>query len=157
MTLLEAIETEVANLSRKCRFEYAGDLNEANANIFDKLATGDFPVCLVLAFDINDSDRATTRINSEAEVNILFLDRLTSEQTIDQPTSKLESAIIAPMRALTRELVNRLDKNDIITEDGISSLVNRNTWQAIGDAHLLGNWAVIQIKFSEDISTKICD
>lgn len=157
MTLLEAIETEVGNLSRKCRFEYAGDLNEANANIFDTIASGDFPVCLVLAFDINDNDRATTRINSEAEVNILFLDRLTAQETLDKPTSEIESSIIAPMRALTRQLVNRLDTNDIINEDGITGVVHRNTWQAIGDAHLYGNWGVMNIKFSEDVNTKICD
>lgn len=152
-TLLATIEEEVGNLSVKVRFEYAGDLEEANATIFDKLASGDFPVCLVLAFDINDVDRAHGVINSEAELNLIFLDRLTSEQTIDYPTSKIENQIIAPMRALTRELVNRLDDNDIIIEDGISSLVNRNTHQPLMDAHLYGNWGVCTVRFTESIST----
>ena len=152
-TLLSAMETEVANLSTKTRFEYAGDLEEANATIFDKLMSGDLPVCLILAFDIVDSDRQHGVINSTAEVNALFLNRLTNEETIDKPTSYIETQIIAPMRALSREFVNRLERNDIIRGAGVASVTNRNVYQALMDSHVYGNWAVFTISFSEEVST----
>jgi hypothetical protein len=155
-TLLETLETTCASLSRKVRFEYAGDLEEANATIFDKLSSGQFPVCLVLAFDIVDGDRAHTRINSTAEVNAIFLDRIT-QLTPDKPTTEIENKVIAPMRALAREFTLRLETTDIINEDGITSVTNRAVWQAIGDANLYGNWAVFTIKFSEDTNTHICE
>lgn len=152
-TLLSAMETEVGNLSTKTRFVYVGDLEEANATIFDNLASGDFPVCLILAFDIVDGDRQYGVINSTAEINALFLNRLTNEETIDKPTSYIETQIIAPMRALSREFVNRMDDNDIVHAAGISSVTNRNVFQALMDAHLYGNWAVFTISFSEEVST----
>jgi len=155
-TLLETIETECASLSIKVQLFYA-DLSEANATIFDKLQSGDFPICLVLPFDQNDNDRATTRINSEAELNIIFLDRFTGEQTIDKTTVQIENQFCAPMRTLTRELCNRLEVTDIINEDGIGSCVHRSTHEPIGDAHLYGNWAVVQIKYSEDVATNFCE
>lgn len=153
MTILEAIETEVGNLSTKTRFEYAGDLEESNATIFDTITDGQFPVCLVLAFDIEDTGRENGRVISSAEVNTLFLHKLPGQGSIDSVTAEIETSIIAPMRALTRELVNRLDLNDIVEEDGITSVVNRNTYQALMDAHLYGNWGVFTIKFSEGITT----
>lgn len=152
-TLLSQLEHECNNLSQGVRFEYAGDLSEANANIFDKLNNGDFPVCLILAFDILDGNREHGKINSSAEINALFLDRV-SQSTIDKPTSQVESEIIAPMRALAREFVNRLDANDIIEGQGIQSVTHRNTWEAIMDAHLYGDWCVFTIEFSE--GTTIC-
>lgn len=155
-TLLETLETTCASLSRKVRFEYAGDLEEANATIFDKITSGQFPVCLVLAFDIVDGDRAHARINSTSEVNAIFLDRI-NQPSIDKPTTETETKVIAPMRALAREFVNRLETTDIINEDGITSVNNRSVYQALMDAHLYGNWSVFTVKFSEDINTKICD
>jgi hypothetical protein len=155
-TLLETLETTCASLSRKVRFEYAGDLEEANATIFDKITSGQFPVCLVLAFDIVDNDRAHARINSTAEVNAIFLDRI-NQPSIDKPTTETETKVIAPMRALAREFVNRLETTDIISEDGITSVNNRSVYQAMMDAHLYGCWSVFTIKFSEDINTHICD
>jgi len=155
-TLLETLETTCASLSLKCRFEYSGDLEESNATIFDKITSGQFPVCLVLAFDIIDGDRAHACINSTAEVNAIFLDRI-NQPSIDKPTTETETKVIAPMRALAREFVNRLETTDIISEDGITSVTNRSVYQALMDAHLYGCWAVFTIKFSEDITTHICD
>lgn len=151
MTLLSTLETEVGKLSRAVRFEYS-TLEMANASIFDSLLTGQFPVCLILAFDIQDNNRENGKIKSTAEVNALFLDRVPNS-TIDKPIYQVENEIIAPMRALTRELVNRLDLTDIIEEDGISELTNRSVHEALMDAHLYGNWGVFTIKFSEDIAT----
>lgn len=150
--LLEVLETECSNLSRKTRFEYA-TLEEANATIFDKLASGDFPVLLILPFDIVDPDRAHGVINSEAEINAIFLDRKTSVETIDVITKDIENEIIAPMRSLAREFVNRLDDNDIISEDGITSVTHRSTHEALTDAHLFGDWCVFTIKFTEMVPT----
>lgn len=153
MTILQALETEVGNLSTGVRFVYS-TLEEANANLFDNLLTGQFPVCLILAFDIEDYDRANGRVKSQAEINALFLNR-TPSATIDNTISEIDETIISPMRALTRELVNRLDDNDIIEETGIETLVNRSVHEALMDAHLYGNWGVFTVKFSEDITT--CD
>lgn len=153
MTILEAIETEVGNLSSKVTYKYAGNLEEANATMFDNIKPEEYPVCLILAFDIEDYNRENGRVQSQAEINALFLDRIESQASIDAITSEVETSIIAPMRALTRELVNRLDQNDIIEEEGIGSVTNRNTYEALMDAHLYGNWAVFTIKFSEDITT----
>ena len=151
MTLLSAIETEVSNLSKAVRFEYS-TLELANATIFDTLSSGQFPVCLILAFDITDSSRENGRVVSEAEVNALFLDRVPNS-TIDQPIKDIDSQVIAPMRDLSRELINRLDKNDIIEAEGIASVVNRSVHEPLMDCHLYGNWAVFTVKFSEDITT----
>jgi hypothetical protein len=151
MTILEALETEVSNLSRRVRFEYS-TLDLANATIFDQIESSNFPVCLVLAFDIQDVSRENGKVISTAEVNTLFLDRAPAE-SIDKPIQEIESEFVSPMRALTRELVNRLDLNDIIEEGGIESLVNRSVHEATMDAHLYGNWGVFTVRFSEDIST----
>ena len=152
-TLLEQLETTCSELSVKCEFEYA-DLDEANAVIFDKLK--DFPVCLIIPFDINDTGRDGPRVRSQAEVNALFLDKI-NQVTIDKPTIEIENTVIAPMRSLAREFCNRLETTDIIEEDGISSSLNRSVHQPLADAHLYGCWAVFTIKFSEDIATHICE
>ena len=152
-SLLETLETTCASLSVKCSFRVA-DLDEANAVIFDNLK--DFPVCLILPFDIPDTDRAHAVINSEAEVNALFLDKI-NQVTIDLPFTEIDRKVITPMRALTREFCNRLETTDIINEDGITSCVNRSVHQPLMDCHLYGNWGVIQIKFSEDIATHVCE
>lgn len=155
MTLLEAIETEVSNLSTRVRFEYAGNLEEANATIFDQINSGEFPVCLVLAFDIVDN--RAQGIVSDAEISVLFLDRKEGQATIDAKTSEVDTQIIAPMRAISREFFNRLEANDIIEEDGIVSVTNRNVYEPIADAHLYGNWAVATVKFTEEISLCVPD
>jgi hypothetical protein len=150
-SLLEAMETECGNLSVKTRFEYA-TLEEANANIFDKLVNGDFPVCLVLPFNPVDT-RANGKIISSAEITAIFLDRLNNEATIDKITKEIENQIIAPMRSLTREWINRLDENDIINEDGITETTHQSTHEGLGDAHLFGNWSTFSIKYEESLST----
>jgi len=155
-TLLSQLEAECNNLSQNVRFEYVGDLAEANATILDKLSTGDLPVCVVLAFDIQDVDRANGRVNSTAEINALFLNSY-PQATIDKPTLEMETNVIAPMRALAREWVNRLDENDIIHSAGIESVTHRNTWEPVGDAHLMGDWCVFTINFSEDTTTCVDD
>ncbi len=150
-TLLSNLETEASLLSIKNRFEYS-TLEESNANIFDSIQTGEFPVCLVLAMDIQDYDREGGSVKSQAEVNVLFLDRVPNS-TIDLPVVKIEKDIIAPMRGLARSFINRLDKTDFIEEEGIGSVVHRSVHEALMDAHLYGCWSVFTIKFSEDIST----
>lgn len=150
MTLLATLETEVSKLSKGVRFEYA-TLEEANATIFDKIAAGSFPVCLVLTFDIQDTIRENGKIKSTAEINTLFLDMVPN--SFDKPTYEIENEVIAPMRALTRELVNRLDLTDIVEEEGISELTNRSVHEGMTDAHLYGNWGIFTMKFSEDVTT----
>ncbi len=151
MTLLSTIEQEVSYLSKKTRFEYS-TLEEANAIIFDDLPTSEFPVCLVLAFDTQDVSRNNGVVISQAELNILFLDRVPRE-TNDLPVNEAENLIIAPMRGLARELINRLDNSDIVEENGIESVVHQSVHEALTDANLFGNWAIFTIKFSEDLTT----
>lgn len=155
MTLLETIEDKVSCLPTPTRFVYS-TLEEANATIFDELLTGQFPVCLILALDIEDYSRENGLVKSQAEINALFLDRVPRE-TIDKPVSEVENEVIAPMRSLSRELINRLDKSDIVEENGIESVVHRSVHEALMDAHLYGNWAVFTIKFSEDLTTCVHD
>lgn len=150
MTILEAIHEEVANLSSKVRFEYA-TLEESNAEIFDRLLAGEFPVCLVLPFEIVDESREGGQVRSSAEINTLFLDRI--EGDMNNRVYDVEINVIAPMRNLTRELVNLLDKNDIIDQAGIESLTHRSLHEPIMDSHLYGNQGVFTIKFSEGLST----
>lgn len=146
-TLLQVFETECQNLTTRTRFEYA-TLEEANASIFDKLASGDFPVLLILPFDPID-DRSSGSVKSTAEVEAIFIDRVNGQTTIDTITKEIENTVIAPMRALTREWINRVDDSDIIDEDGITSVTHRSTHEAIMDAHLYGNWARFTIKYTE--------
>lgn len=153
MTLIEAIEQEIGNLTTATRFFYA-DLEEANATIFDKISSGDFPVCLVIPTDI--VDERTEGLVSSSEVNALFLDRA-PQSTIDKPQSEIDSEIIAPMRELSREFINRLDENDIIDGAGIESVTHRSVHQAIGDAHLYGCWSVFTINFTETLGRCVPD
>lgn len=153
MTLLQALEQEVTALVPRVRFQFA-NLDEANATIFDQINTSEFPVCLILPFDITDEGRENGRVKSSAEINAIFLTRATSEQTIDKPTSQIDSEFVAPMRSLARQFINRLDTNfEFIEDDGISSVVHRSTHEAIMDAHLYGCWSVFTIKFWEELST----
>lgn len=153
-TLLEQLETTCGELSTKVHFDYA-DLDEANAVIYDNLK--EFPCLLILPFDINDTGRSGPKINSEVEVNALFLDKIDNQPTLDKSTVDIENKIIAPMRAIAREFCNRLETTDIIEEDGISSVVNRSVHEPLMDSHLYGCWAIFTIKFSEDIATYVCD
>jgi len=145
MTIHEAIEQEVGNLTTATRYVYA-DLEEANSTIFDKITSGSFPVCLVIPFDINDT--RTESLVSSAEVNALFLSSA-NQSTIDKPQAEIESEIIAPMRAIAREFINRLDENDIIDGAGIESVTHRSVHQAVMDAHLYGCWSVFTVNFNE--------
>lgn len=149
-TLLSAIETEVSNLSTRTRFEFVADLEEANATIFDQISTGEFPVCLILAFDINDT-RANGIVKSKAEINALFLTKL-DQITTDKKTTDVDLEAISPMRSIAREFINLLDENDIVTEAGIETVVHRSVHQALMDAHLYGCWSVFTVNFEEGIS-----
>lgn len=151
-TILQTLETECANLTTPCTFKLA-NLEEGNATIFDKLTDSEFPLLLVLPFDINDVSRETGRVISEAEINALFLTKV-SNSTMDDKAYDVEQKANAPMRALAKEFVNRLDLNDIIEDNGIET-VNHRTVQGepVGDAHLYGCWSVFTIRFSEDLST----
>ena len=151
MTLLSTIEQEVSYLSKKTRFEYS-TLEEANAIIFDDLPTSEFPVCLVLAFDTQDVSRNNGVVISQAELNILFLDRVPRE-TNDLPVNEAENLIIAPMRGLARELINKLDNSDIVEENGIESVVHQSVHEALTDSNLFGNWAICTLKFNEGLTT----
>ena len=148
MTIHQAIETEVENLSTVTRYIYA-DLEEANATIFDQITSGSFPICLVLPFDITDNRE--TNIVSSAEVNALFLTKA-NQPTPDKPQSEVEAEIVSTMRAIAREFINRLDENDIIDGEGITSVVHRSVHQAVADAHLYGCWSVFTVNFTEEIS-----
>jgi hypothetical protein len=151
-TILEAIEEELSNMTPSVQFHYE-DLELANATIFDKLSNSSFPLCLVLPFDINDVSRENGKVKSEAEINAIFLNKITGQATIDEETFKIDSELVSPMRTLARQFINRLDEKDIIDEDGITSVVHRSTHQAITDAHLYGCWSVFTVKFSEDLTT----
>jgi hypothetical protein len=155
MTILSAIQSEISQLSRSCKFYYE-DLDQANANIFDKISAGEFPVCLILPFDIQDVSRENGVIRSTAEVNALFLDKV-AQLDPDKPSLDIENEVVAPMRAIAREFLNRLDLNDIIDEDGITSNVNRSVHQGVSDAHLYGCWVIFTVKFTENISLCVPD
>ncbi len=150
MTILETIQDEVSNLSTRTRFEYE-DLEAANATIFDKLQSGDFPVCLILPFDIQDVDRENGSVKSSAEINAIFLNRI-PQADIDKPSLEVDQQVVASMRTLAREFINRMDDSDIIQGAGITSVVHRSVHQAIMDAHLYGSWAVFSISFTENNS-----
>lgn len=150
-TLLSEIRSIVSGLSAPVRFEYA-TLEEANANVFDKLGAGEYPVCLVIPFDIKDSKRENGRINSETDVSLFMLTRVNAG-TIDSDSYKIETTVIEQMRGLCREIVNALDKSDIVEEEGIAEVNNRSVHEAVMDAHLYGCWSEFKVKYSEDIST----
>jgi len=149
MTIHEALRAEVGNLTRRFRYEYSTE-DLANATIFDGLLAGDFPVCLVLPFDINDT-RENGVVTSSAEINAMFLDRA-PQSTMDKPIQEAEDEIIAPMRTYTREFLNRMDLNDIVHEEGVGEATHRSVHEPVMDAHVYGNWAVFTIKFTEDLS-----
>jgi len=149
MTIHEALRAEVGNLTRRFRYEYSTE-DLANATIFDGLLSGDFPVCLVLPFDINDT-RENGVVTSSAEINAMFLDRA-PQSTMDKPIQEAEDEIIAPMRTYTREFLNRMDLNDIVNGEGVGEATHRSVHEPVMDAHVYGNWAVFTIKFTEDLS-----
>lgn len=146
MALIDEIELAVSSLSTATKFYYA-DLEEANATIFDRIASGEFPACLVIPADISDT-RTSGKVTSTAELNCIFLTKA-KQDTLDKPTHEIESEVIAPMRTLAREFVNRLDDSDIIEGNGIEDVVHRSIHQALLDAHLYGCWSVFTINFTE--------
>lgn len=151
MTILSAIETEVNNLSSKVTFKFAATLEEANANFFDKLKPEDYPVALLLVYNPNEKDRSFGRIIQEAEINMFIVDR-TQQATIDVDSLDVNPTV-ERMRALSTELVNRLDKNDIIEETGIESVSHVSTFEPITDAHVYGDYLTFTITFSEGLTT----
>jgi hypothetical protein len=152
-TLLSTIETEVAALIPKTRFEYAANLNEANNTIFDVIPNGEFPVCLVLQIDPSQKSREYGRIIMEAELTVFFLDKIAAASP-DQSAIEAHPIVLA-MRSLSDQFINRMDKTDIIEELGIESVSNTSTYEAIMDAHLYGNMATFTITYSEDLTTCI--
>jgi len=150
-SILQTLEDEVGNLTTPTTFKMAS-LEEGNATIFDTLGLSDFPLALCLPFDITDVPRGTSIISS-AEINIIFLNKVAND-SIDNPAFDIEAEVNAPMRALARQFINRLERNDIIEDEGIVSVVHRTIQsEPIGDAHLHGSWAVFTIKFNEDLTT----
>ena len=149
MTIHELLETSALTLVK--RYEYE-DLDLANAVIFDKLNTGDFPVCLVLPFDIEDNNRENGVIKSTAEINALFLTRYTSQETIDKSSNEIEQLMVAPMRNLARRFVNLIDDSDLMFEQGVISARYRSVHQPLMDATLYGCWVVFSPNFTEDLT-----
>lgn len=147
----QVLKDSASCLSVKVRYVFA-DLDESNATIFDQVGAGDFPVLLVLPFDIVDGNRENGVVKSTAEINAIFLDRI-PQATIDLPSAEIETKAVAPMRRLAREYVNVVDKDDIMYEAGIESATYRSVHQAMMDAHMLGCWAVFTPSFTEDLTT----
>lgn len=131
------------------RYEYAGNLEEANGTIFDQILTGEFPVCLVLAFTVKDK-RANGQVISTAEINMFCLDRV-NKPTIDTPTAEIEITVITPMRSKAREVLNRLDHDDIIEGLGIEAADHISVHEALMDAHLYGTHSVFTVNFNEGL------
>lgn len=151
MSIHEVLKYSAAALNPKCRYIFA-TLDESNATIFDQIGAGDFPVCLILPFDIVDGNREHGVIKSTAEINAIFLTRY-PQATIDIPTQEVEDKMVAPMRSLARAFVNTMDKSTIMFEDGITSATYRSVHEAMSDAHLFGCWAVFTPSFTEDLTT----
>jgi hypothetical protein len=150
MTLHELLEQSAIAVG--ARYEYE-DLDLSNATIFDKLNAGQFPVCLVLPFDIVDEDRENGVVKSTAEINALFLTRYTVQETTDKPSSEIEQTMVAPMRALARSFVNLIDHDDLMFEEGVISARYRSVHQSMFDSVLYGCWVVFSPKFTEDLTT----
>lgn len=151
-TLIQAIETEVANLSTPTRFEFE-KLDVANGTIFDKLTVGDFPVCLLVPFNPSIRDREHPRSIMEATVEIFILSKMAGA-TYDRTAEDIK-ALIEPLHALGHELINRLDLNDVIEDEGITTVDFVDAFEAVGDATLYGPMITFNIVYSEDLNVCI--
>jgi len=147
----QVLKDSASCLSVKVRYVFA-DLDESNATIFDSVGAGEFPVMLVIPFDIVDGNRENGVVKSTSEMDILFLTRI-PQATIDIPSDEIETKMVDPMRKLAREFVNVLDKDDIMFEEGITSATYRSVHKAMMDSHLYGCWINMTPSFTEDLTT----
>ena len=148
-TLIQAIEQEIGNLSTATRFEFE-KLDVANAAIFDTLGTGEFPVCLLVPFNPSVKDREHPRVIMEATVELFILSSMPGA-THDRTAEDIK-ALIEPLHVLGHELIRRLDTNDVIEDEGITTVAFVDSFEAVGDATLYGTMITFNIVYSEDLN-----
>lgn len=151
MTILEAIVDVKNDLTTVPAFFFA-DLNEANYEA-DKLLPLQYPLMIVLPFNVTDSPGRSGVLKSAVDVQVFFLNRKNDQVTNDYSAQTIENEIIAPMRALAREFFFRLNQSTLIDREsnGIANIVYQPTYSAL-DANVHGVWARATVPMIEGIT-----
>jgi hypothetical protein len=106
MTILAAIEAIKATLPAIKTFHYAS-LEEANIEA-DYLTSAEFPLMLVLPITVTDNAGTTGVLKSTTQLHMFFLNKDTSQRTVEHKASEIETSVVAPMRLLARQFVHKL-------------------------------------------------
>lgn len=151
MTLLQAIEEVAAGLSDKPTVHLA-DLDEANATIIDRITKSEFPVLLIIPTIITDEIQASGLLVSSTELSLYFFDKDYDQKTTDFKAKEMESKIIEPMRALSREFIHALQVHEIIHQNEKITDIRHQPVYSSMDANLFGVFTRANITFTEGIT-----
>lgn len=150
MTIIEVLQEVNNSMSRPLTFIYA-DLNEANLEA-DKLLNSELPINIIMPFSVTDVPGTSGILKSTFELNAFFLNK-SSNITTDFKAIEIETEVIAPMRALAREFIFRLNEHSIVDPEtkGLTSIVYQPVYSSM-DANLFGVWAKATVPVMEGLS-----
>jgi hypothetical protein len=139
------------SLSRGTTFKFA-NIFEANFDLDKLLTASDFPVHVLLPFEVRDRIGSGGSVRSTAALEGFFLTR-SEMPTIDYETMEVESSMVAPMRSLAREFFHKLSESEI-TSTEVNDLPDIRyipTYHSM-DAHLFGVHYIVSWPVMENIS-----
>lgn len=150
MTIIEALQEVNASMSRTLTLIYA-DLDEANVDV-DKLVNSELPVNIILPITPVDTPSTSGILKTTFELNAFFLNK-SEVITTDYKSIQVETDVIAPMRALAREFMFRLNEHEITDPEtkGISSITYQPVYSSM-DANLFGVWARATVPVMEGVT-----
>lgn len=119
-----------------CKFMIA-NIYEANFNLDQFLTNVDFPVHVLLPYEVRDVMGDHGVIRSELVLDGFFLTRM-AEPTIGYDTSKADIEAVEPMRAMARKFFDALSLESIINSEVTDISVSYIPTYANFDAHLHG-------------------
>jgi hypothetical protein len=151
MTILEAIEAVKDSLTTVPEFFYA-DLNEANIDA-DALLNSQFPLMIVLPFNITDNPGRSGVLKSSVDFQAFFLAKKADQVTIQYNSVVIENEIVAPMRALARQFFFRMNQHSLIDKEGsgIVNILYQPTYSAL-DANVHGVFVRATLPMIEGIT-----
>lgn len=150
MTILEAIQAIVDTLTTPVTFIY-GDEYEANV-LADKMAGSELPILVIFPIVVTDKPGASGVLKSTFPLYAMFLNKDPDEAAIQKDSAKLESKVVAPMRALAREFVFKLNQSQIIDPEEEAFEITHEPIYNNMDANLHGIFSTGTVPVIEGIT-----
>lgn len=151
MTILEAIEEVAGTILPVPEFFYA-DLNEANIDA-DALANSAFPLMIVLPIVVTDNPGRSGVLKSSVPLQFFMLNVKADQATVQYNSAQVETEIIAPMRALARQFMYKLNRHAIVDPEtaGATNIRYESTYSAL-DRNVHGVYVTATVPFLEGIT-----